>query len=546
IDNRENRMPWDAGRSAGNTNDLRGKILRIRPTQTGYTIPKGNLFPQGTAKTRPEIFVMGCRNPFRISVDSKNSTLYWGEVGPDASKATDKGPAGHDEINQAKTAGNYGWPFVIADNKPYPILDFATKKSVAMTDPAAPQNRSIRNTGLTTLPPARSAFIWYTYSESDEFPAMGKGGRNAMAGPVFYFDPTRKYNLLPKEDDHTLLTYDWVRGKIWKARLDAGEKLQSLEVLDEKLRHPMDMEMAADGSVWLLDYGSEWWFNKNGNVSCLLPKSTNQSPTLAIEPVAGKSDTFTVKSAADPDNDKLTITWWITNGVTDTKLGSGSTVTLPPGGGSEIRAVASDGKSPVTVARISLIQEKAMPELTLKLGDNKKSLGFGEPVTFSVQSTTPPDAAQTIVRARYIPTTGHDAGGPQMSTDATAVATANACLACHQVDKTSVGPQYLNVSLKYRDRPDALNYLKDKVKSGSSGVWGGIPMPPQIALKDNDADTLLRAILGLADGISESTGSLEGNLKLASKPSDAEAGGAWEFSAEAPGYSSAKFRIPAK
>ena len=36
----------DARRTSGNTNDLRGKILRIRPTPDGgYTIPEGNLFP---------------------------------------------------------------------------------------------------------------------------------------------------------------------------------------------------------------------------------------------------------------------------------------------------------------------------------------------------------------------------------------------------------------------------------------------------------------------------------------------------------------------
>ena len=60
-----------------------GRILRIRPTETGYEIPPANLFPVGTAKTRPEIFAMGCRNPFRMSIDRKNRTVYWGEVGSD-------------------------------------------------------------------------------------------------------------------------------------------------------------------------------------------------------------------------------------------------------------------------------------------------------------------------------------------------------------------------------------------------------------------------------------------------------------------------------
>ncbi len=93
IDDRDGRAERDAQRSAGNTNDLRGKILRIRPTETGYEIPDGNLFPVGTEKTRPEIYVMGCRNPFRISIDPKSGTLYWGEVGPDAGDSSEKGRA---------------------------------------------------------------------------------------------------------------------------------------------------------------------------------------------------------------------------------------------------------------------------------------------------------------------------------------------------------------------------------------------------------------------------------------------------------------------
>jgi glucose/arabinose dehydrogenase len=99
---------YDAERSAGNSNDLRGKIMRIRVHKDGsYEIPAGNLFPPGTDKTRPEIYVMGNRNPYRITVDQKNSFLYCGEVGPDApddSLAT-RGPWGYDEVNQARKAG---------------------------------------------------------------------------------------------------------------------------------------------------------------------------------------------------------------------------------------------------------------------------------------------------------------------------------------------------------------------------------------------------------------------------------------------------------
>ena len=60
IDERPGAYPRDAQKSSGNTNDLRGKIIRIHPETDGtYTIPEGNLFPKGTPKTRPEIYTMG-------------------------------------------------------------------------------------------------------------------------------------------------------------------------------------------------------------------------------------------------------------------------------------------------------------------------------------------------------------------------------------------------------------------------------------------------------------------------------------------------------
>ena len=67
------KQQYDARRSSGNTNDLRGKILRIKVNEDGsYDIPEGNLFPSGMDKTRPEIYTMGHRNPYRITVPYSN------------------------------------------------------------------------------------------------------------------------------------------------------------------------------------------------------------------------------------------------------------------------------------------------------------------------------------------------------------------------------------------------------------------------------------------------------------------------------------------
>src|SRR3954469_3620110 len=196
IDERPGRMPWDAQKSSGNTNDLRGKIIRIHPEPDGtYTIPDGNLFPKGTPKTRGEIYTMGHRNPYRISVDKHTGFVYWGEVGPDADvDSVGRGPRGYDEIGQARGPGNYGWPYFVGNNQAYyktTVIDSVTTQGGPQFDPAHPVNNSPNNTGLNQLPPARSAFIWYPYGPSPDFPIVGTGGRTAEAGPVFHRDDFR-------------------------------------------------------------------------------------------------------------------------------------------------------------------------------------------------------------------------------------------------------------------------------------------------------------------------------------------------------------------
>ena len=106
----------DERRGAGNTNDLQGKILRINVQEDGsYTIPDGNLFPVGTAKTRPEIFVMGLRNPYRMSVDKATGAVMWGDYGPDAgTRRPEPRPDGlrrvadHDQADEQRLAVLHG------------------------------------------------------------------------------------------------------------------------------------------------------------------------------------------------------------------------------------------------------------------------------------------------------------------------------------------------------------------------------------------------------------------------------------------------------
>jgi len=74
---------------------------------------------------------------------------------------------------------------------------------------------------------------------------------------------------------------------------------------------------------------------------------------------------------------------------------------------------------------------------------------------------------------------------------------ASGCTACHSVDKKLVGPGYKDVAAKYRGNKGAEAELIKKVKAGSKGVWGDIPMPPNAHVKDEDIKTLVRWVLSL-------------------------------------------------
>jgi glucose/arabinose dehydrogenase/type 1 glutamine amidotransferase len=201
----------DARRTAGNTDNLNGKIIRIHPEPDGtYTNPKGNLFAPGTPKTRPEIYVMGVRNIARIAWDNKNNWLTAGWVGPDAGVPSETwGPAKYETATILTSAGNQGWPYCMGNKQPY-----RDRSNVDASQPAGwydcdhLKNESPRNTGLVDIPPARDNMIWYspqgggpvfpkrsdgsglpTYKPGDETftePYLKGGGQAIMDGPTYH------------------------------------------------------------------------------------------------------------------------------------------------------------------------------------------------------------------------------------------------------------------------------------------------------------------------------------------------------------------------
>jgi PKD repeat protein/type 1 glutamine amidotransferase len=195
----------DARRTAGNTNSLNGKILRIKPVAdpgatpgvgSTYTIPDGNLFPEADDpgdKTRPEIYVMGVRNPSRLWYDKKNHWLLSAWVGPDAGAPdVNWGPAKYESAVIIAEAGNYGgWPYCMGNKQPYRDRSNTTpSQALGWYDCDHPVNDSPYNTGLHDIPPVRPVNLWYSpQGGCPDYPRDANGVPNYTPAQATYLCP---------------------------------------------------------------------------------------------------------------------------------------------------------------------------------------------------------------------------------------------------------------------------------------------------------------------------------------------------------------------
>ncbi|PKO36573.1 MAG: cytochrome C biogenesis protein CcsA [Betaproteobacteria bacterium HGW-Betaproteobacteria-6] len=85
------------------------------------------------------------------------------------------------------------------------------------------------------------------------------------------------------------------------------------------------------------------------------------------------------------------------------------------------------------------------------------------------------------------------AGPAQASLD---LAKAKNCMTCHAIDKKIVGPAYKDIVAKRAAEKGAEAALTAKIKAGSKGEWGQVPMPPN-NVTDAEAATLAKWVLSL-------------------------------------------------
>ncbi|MFK4110891.1 PQQ-dependent sugar dehydrogenase [Streptomyces sp. NPDC002176] len=417
IDERADRNPaFDAQRTAGNTNDLRGKILRIKVGADGtYTVPDGNLFAPGTAKTRPEIYAMGFRNPFRFSVDKETGVLYVGDYGPDAGAADPaRGPGGQVEFARVTGPGNFGWPYCTGKNDAYVDYDFATKTSGAAFDCAAPKNTSPHNTGLTDLPPAQTAWLPYDGASVPEF---GDGSESPMGGPVYHYDPALDSPVkFPEAYDGDFFAGEF--GRRWIKRIETGADgaVQSINAFPWTGTQVMDMAFGPDGALYVLDYGTAWFGGDDNSALYRIENATGgHSPVAkaAADKTSGQAALkvrFSSAGTTDQDGDTLTRHWDFGDGTSSTA--ANPTHTYRQNGTYTATLTAKDPSGRTGSAAVRIVVGNTAPTVTLQLPQDGQLFSFGDAVPFTVKVTDPEDGTGvdcSKVTVNFI--LGHDTHG---------------------------------------------------------------------------------------------------------------------------------------
>ncbi|MDA0184926.1 ThuA domain-containing protein [Solirubrobacter phytolaccae] len=413
IDERAGRSAWDAQRTSANTNDLNGKILRIKPVEnpTGtpglgntYTVPPNNLFAAGVEKTRPEIFAMGFRNPFRITVDSETGWVLSSDYGPDAGTTNaNRGPQGSVEYNVVPQAGNYGWPYCIRDNVQYNDYNFETSTSGAKFDCSSLKNDSPNNTGLTDLPPAQPASAWMGFGDTDPRfrPNLGTGGA-PMGGPRYHFDASldsdRKF---PAFYDDKWFIAEWNNGWIKTANLNAAGGMTAVDpfALGTGYKRPMDLDFGPDGALYVIEWGSGFGGdNADSGVYRIDYVAGNKAPvaeatasvTNGLAPLAVQ---FNSTGSADPEGEAITYAWDFNSDGTVDSTAANPSYTYTANGAYTAKLTVRDAGGLSAVENILITVGNRAPTVTIETPLNGKLASFTDKIPYKVTVTDPEDGS---------------------------------------------------------------------------------------------------------------------------------------------------------
>jgi type 1 glutamine amidotransferase len=481
----------DARRTSHNTNDLRGKLLRIdvkrgdiAPSEKNrrggaYAIPAGNLFPLGSdgaprPRTAPEVYAMGFRNPFRVTLD-KDDVAYVTDYSPDSQTPQQfRGPAGTGRVEIVRRPANYGWPLCYAPDLPYYKWNFNTSTPLPSADAPEPHEcdnptRGPRNAsrwvtdggpsvepGLEFGPPISRPDIWYSYQDNNPanplgtpcfayygpdaqsnprcpqlFPELGTGGVGPHGAAPYNHDPgnpsTTKFP--PYWDGAFILgefTRDWLR----EVRLDSQRNVFKINnaldcgaapitpVRPFLCDNPMDMEFGPDGTFYLLTYG-DGFFNINPDAAMERFSYVKglRAPIAVLDatPTSGQAPltvNFSSEGSRDPDpGDSIRFEWDFDGDGTVDSIEPNPTHTYTANGVYTARLTVTDSSGRIGYANTRITVGNTAPTVRVDVPGEGTLFTFGDDVPFEVTVSDPEDGTIDCDRVEVTFVLGHDEHG---------------------------------------------------------------------------------------------------------------------------------------
>lgn len=420
----------DARETSANTDDLRGKLLRITPEEDGgYSIPEGNMFEPDQENTRPEIYAMGFRNPFRFSVDPETGDVGLADYGPDCSsleQCGDFGPTGMVSWNLISEPGNYGWPMCHGDKTPYRDVDYTTDPWTfgELFDCENPVNDSPRNTGLTELPEVTEPDLVYGYDMSTVPEVIAPGGGLApMGGPFYSYDPELETDTkFPEYFDGKPIFYEWSKNSLYSGIVDheaeTGSRLNKLNEFlpDESWLAPIDMEYGPDGSLYVLEWGGG--FGRDNPDSGLyrvdyVPDGRSPVARAEVEPDSGPGPLevqFTGSNSDHPEDDEEIVSyeWDFTNDGEIDSTEPDPVHTFTEDGEYNARLTVTGSNDLTGVAVVPISVGNTRPTVEFETPPNGGFFEWGDEISWDLDVSDPEDAEIDPDRAYVQPGIGHD------------------------------------------------------------------------------------------------------------------------------------------
>ena len=280
----------------------------------------------------------------------------------------------------------------------------------------------------------------------------------------------------------------------------------------QRFVRPIDMQFGPDGALYLLEYGETWGVNDDAKLVRIDYVRGNRPPTAVAnaENNTGRQP-LPVKllssGSSDKDGDQLSYRWRafrageeVADPITLSEEANPEVVFQEPGV-YNVELSVTDPSGANAIASVPVIVGNARPKVKFLSPQDGDFFDTQTPIHFELVVDDIEDGTSDFEKADLTGTAEIDLEAPRRTAVNMILGTGSIprsgsdgsidtdpvglklmkksdCFNCHSVDSVRVGPPFLKVSEKYRGQEHALEASIKRVREGSTGVWGKVPMLP--------------------------------------------------------------------